>query len=333
MLSRRSVLEAMAGATALAALAGCTVTKTEPTTSGSPSPTEPAPPSETPTPTPTPEPTPTLPAGLALPDGLVNVLVLGSDSRSEDLRHDSRSDVICLVQLTPDRTHLNMVSIARDTLAALPGGGRGKINEAYTRGGAPGAAAAVSGFLGGIPVHYTLETGFTRFMAIIDQLDRITVQNRIASRSAGPVFPAGEISLDGNIGLGYVRERHGLPNGDLDRTERARATLTGMMLRVGAHLRENDVAFVDALPSLWEKVIGGNGLLVEHAIGLVNVAKTLTAESVTSVLVPIARYSKVNGADVNIPNDARKNEIVAGLQVGDLTGYVAKYGMSTDPTG
>lgn len=319
MVTRRDVLGLFASLGALGALAGCSVTKT----GSDPAPTSPAS---------TPSPTPTVPAGQPLPAGLINVLVLGSDSRSNDLVKDSRTDVICLVQLTPERTHLNLVSVPRDTLVTLPNGGRGKVNEGFVQNGPKGMADTVSRLLGGITVHYTLVTGFSNFISISEQLGGFTVQNRIASNTAGPKYPVGPITMSGNIALAYVRERYGLPNGDLDRTERARAALTGLMLRIGTLIRENDLKFADkVLPGLWEKILPGGGVSMDHALGLFKTVKNLTAESVSSTMVPIAAFDSYNGGSVDVVNQGKLNELIAALKAGDLSGYVAKYGMDTTP--
>jgi anionic cell wall polymer biosynthesis LytR-Cps2A-Psr (LCP) family protein len=42
---------------------------------------------------------------------------------------------------------------------------------------------------------------------------------------SGVVFPAGEQVLDGPAALAFLRQRHGLPNGDLDRMTRLQAFL------------------------------------------------------------------------------------------------------------
>jgi anionic cell wall polymer biosynthesis LytR-Cps2A-Psr (LCP) family protein len=73
---------------------------------------------------------------------------------------DGRSDVITVVQLTADRQHVNLVSIAGDSYVSLPGGGHsGNINEAYATGGAASLAEVVSEVLG-LKLTYVLETGF-----------------------------------------------------------------------------------------------------------------------------------------------------------------------------
>lgn len=318
-ISRRNLLAASAG---LVALAGCS--RVEP---GPASVSE----SPTPTPTATPTPTPTLPVS-NLPAGPVNVLIAGSDSRSADLHDDARADVICLAQLNADRSRINLVSIARDTIATMPSGAQAKINEAYPIGGVWTLAEVVSQQLGGLPIHYTLETGFTWFTEISQLLGGFTVYNRWASDSSGTPFPEGWLTLNGPDALTYARERKGLPNGDLDRTERHRACLTGIVDRLGELARADEHGLASLALNLWAKV-HPEKLTADDAIALIPAVKQLTREQVSSAMLPIARFDMVAGMSVDIVDADRAAELIAQLHGGDISAYQAAYGLDTAPTG
>ncbi len=281
--------------------------------------------STTTTVTPTPGPTPSSSPADPLPEGVVNVLVLGSDSRSQT-SFDGRADVITLVQLNPERTRVNLVSIPRDVTQA----GRGKVGETYARAGAEGMRERVSAILGDLPIQYTVETTFNRFVRIMELLGGVTVQNLHASHSFGPTFPAGPIEINGEDALAYVRERKGLPHGDLDRTERHRATLTAIVEKVHALAAQAPKHLAELVPQLYDQVRIG-ALTTEQAQELLRLAPRLTASSVTSVMLPIARFGK--GGSTDVVNAARSAELAAALQTADLTGYVAAYGTGTGLTG
>lgn len=326
-MNRRSLL---AGAAWLAVLAGCAkVDKVTPS------------PSTTPTPQPgptesmsTPEPTMTqAPLGIPLPDGPINVLIAGSDSRTHDLNQDGRSDVIVLAQLTSNRSQINLVSIARDTVAWLPSGGQGKINDAYATGGVEALATSVSQLLGDIPIHYTLETGFIWFTEIAEVMRGITVQNRFQSDSSGVFFPAGQIMLISEDALTYARERYGLPNGDLDRTERHRACLTGIVDWLGNLARSNAAFLAEQVPLLWARVRPGRGVTVEHILGMIEIAKHLSAASVRSAMLPVSGFGEVNGQSIDYIDQGRAAELIAQLHAEDISAYQATYGLDTSPTG
>ncbi|MFV0458908.1 MAG: LCP family protein [Actinomycetales bacterium] len=260
-----------------------------------------------------------------LPAGLVNVLAIGSDTRDES-GFTGRSDAIIVVQLNPERTHINLVSIPRDVTS-----GGSKINAAYARGGTSRLAEQVSATLGGIPIHLTVETTFGRFIAIMELLGGVTVQNRIASHSFGPAFPAGPLYINGDAALSYNRERKGLPNGDLDRTERHRATLTGIVAKVHEVYTTMPEKMQSLVPGLYENV-RVRDLSLEQAMALLDFAPRLTEASVTSVMLPISGFSSTGGFS-DVVDQVQTAELVAALNTGDLTGYVATYGTGTDLTG
>ncbi len=264
------------------------------------------------------------------PPGTLHALLLGSDSRSESLRPAS-SDVITLVQLTADRSRVNLVSVARDTLVAYPWGGRGKVNAIYARGGPTAAATAISQLLGGIPIEYVVETGFTRFIRLSELLGGFTVANRRASSSIGIPFPEGPVRLQGEPSLLYVRERKGLPNGDLDRTERHRAALTGMLLRMQQLAAQPGV--LERLVPLLMGQVESAGFTAGQAEALVPVVRSIAEARVFSAMVPIARFGMVGGASVDLVDEARLGQLVQGLRMADLSSYVARYGVSTTPSG
>jgi LCP family protein required for cell wall assembly len=265
-----------------------------------------------------------------LPAGNVTVLVIGSDSRSRTAL-DGRSDVITVVQLTADRQHVNLVSIARDSYVSLPGGHSGKINEAYATGGAASLAEVVSEVLG-LKLTYVLETGFESFIAISEALGGFTVQNRFRSSSSKVLFPQGPITLQGEVALTYVRERKGLPNGDLDRTERHRAALTAMLARLSQLAQREEGSVTRLVPELY-RLVRATGLTLNQAVGLVPLVRKLTRSDVTSVMVPIASFDTIDGASVDIINRTQTAKLMAALKTGDLSAYVKAYGTSNAPTG
>lgn len=56
--------------------------------------------------------------------------------------------------------------------------------------------------------------------------------NAVNDPFSGAVFPAGPQEVQGSEALSFVRQRHGLPNGDLDRVRRQQAFLSGAISKV-----------------------------------------------------------------------------------------------------
>jgi polyisoprenyl-teichoic acid--peptidoglycan teichoic acid transferase len=147
-----------------------------------------------------------------LPEGPVNVLLIGTDSRDPQSL-TGNADAIMLAHVPADRESLYLVSFTRDMWVPIPGLGDGKINSAFARGGTRTLVATVSGVLGGVEIDYALQTNFNGFIALTRALDGFEVDNKHAStvtvQSTGRVveFPEGPVTLENTDGLIYVRER------------------------------------------------------------------------------------------------------------------------------
>lgn len=286
--------------------------------------TEPTP---TPTPTPTTRPDP-------LPAGIVNALIIGTDSR-DPKSLGGNADAIVVAQLSADRRSLALVSIARDTYVSIRNK-KGKINSAFPSGGMPLLREAVSDLFGGLPIHLTAQANFNNFIALTRWLGGIRVQNQHRTRttviSTGRVveFPEGEILLENTDGLIYARERKTMPLGDLDRAERHRALVTGMLRGLQAVATQRPDEFGPLVQNL-----AGNVKVTDFdmaAVGdLGTPLKQLDLASVTSLMVPIQRFGSVNGASVNFVDEPQLAALAEGLRAGDLTAYVAAHGTDYKP--
>lgn len=273
-----------------------------------------------------------------LPDGIITALLVGNDSRDGDL--SGRSDVIVVVQLSEDRDHLHLVSIARDTSVDIPGHGRDKINEAYARGGVPLLRETVSGLLGGLEIDLVAQTNFEMFIALTRWLDGFWVDNvhastvTIESTGRQVVFEEGRIFLENTDGLIYVRERKSLPLGDLDRTERHRAAVIGMMERLVEIREHQPEKLPELLPMLYQNVTVVGDLRPEQLMAMVELGAQLEPDSITSVMVPVSAFGwSRSGASVNILDVDQTAALADGLREGDLSRYVERYGTSSTPTG
>lgn len=152
-----------------------------------------------------------------------NVLVLGLDSREKEA---SRSDVLMVAHIDPDKRSVYVLSIPRDTRVHLPGVGLTKVNHAYFLGAVKGgtekatgaAVQAVSNLLR-IPVHYYVKTDFKGFVELIDTIGGIEVELSKNVRISGTdrVLQAGAVQMDGDTALSYARERYSLADGDFGR--------------------------------------------------------------------------------------------------------------------
>ncbi|WP_093508091.1 LCP family protein [Streptomyces sp. Ag109_O5-10] len=173
-----------------------------------------------------------------LPTGSMNILVLGSDSRSgkENKKlgggssSGARSDTAMVVHVDAGRTSATIVSIPRDTLVTRPScplssGGSTSVaynamfNSAYSVGGAVCAVKTVESITGVRMDHY-LEIDFSGFAKLVDALGGVTVttDQDIDDDDSHLHLKKGTHHLGGTQALALARTRHGIGDGsDLGR--------------------------------------------------------------------------------------------------------------------
>ena len=149
----------------------------------------------------------------------VNVLVVGVDS------HDN-TDTIALVHIGSEG--VDVASIPRDTW-----NGTTKLNQLYVRDGMPALVDAVTDLTGIRPEHHVV-VDMSALPSVADAVGGVPVCLLAASEDdyAEADFPQGEQVLTGASALAFVRQRHGLPNGDLDRIARQQAFLRGLATKL-----------------------------------------------------------------------------------------------------
>ncbi|OIK24397.1 LCP family protein [Streptomyces malaysiense] len=188
--------------------------------------------------------------------GARNILLIGSDSRAGDGNGrygrdlgSRRSDTTILLHLAADRRSATAVSLPRDLMVDIPDclrgdGTRGRpvfamFNHAFELGGSACTVRTVEK-LTGIRVDHHVVVDFSGFKDMVDAVGgvRVCLKEPIDDKAAKLRLPAGEVTLDGERALGYVRARESLGDGsDTGRMRRQQRFLGALVTRV----RGNDV--------------------------------------------------------------------------------------------
>src|ERR1700759_328382 len=163
----------------------------------------------------------------------------------------TNTDTIILIRIPNNGKSATAISIPRDSYVAAPGLGKTKINGVYgqtreakrtslVKAGDSAADAAGRGTeagrealiktvadLTGVTVDHYAEIGLLGFALITDALGGVQVclKEPVFEPLSGADFPAGTQKLDGAEALSFVRQRHDLPRGDLDRVTRQQAVM------------------------------------------------------------------------------------------------------------
>ncbi|KYG59440.1 LCP family glycopolymer transferase [Planococcus maritimus] len=151
-----------------------------------------------------------------------SVLLLGVDEREDDR---GRSDTMVVMTINPATESTKMVSIPRDTYTEIVGRGTtDKINHAYAFGGIEMSMDTTENLLD-IPIDYVVQVNMEGFEDIVDAVDGVAVNNSLAFDG----FQEGEIELNGEEALDYVRMRYEDPRGDFGRQDRQKQVIQGVM--------------------------------------------------------------------------------------------------------
>lgn len=175
-----------------------------------------------------------------------NVLLLGIEEQGGG----QRSDVIMLLTVNPKTEEVSMLSIPRDTKTFVPAAGREtKITESFSYGGVESTIETIDGLLD-VPIDYYITTNFEGFEDIVDTLDGIqvnvpfTFKAQLTNSLKWKTFYEGQMDLNGNEALAYVRMRKKDPMGDKGRNERQKEVMKAIVDKgtsLGTFTKINDI--------------------------------------------------------------------------------------------
>ncbi|WP_240423154.1 LCP family protein [Leucobacter sp. wl10] len=264
----------------------------------------------------------------------INVLLLGSDSRettdptatAEDLK-GFRSDTIMVAQISPDRQNLTVMSIMRDNWVGIQGVGEAKINAAVAYGGLPLAVNTVENFIGARIDHVAL-IDFESFKGLTDAVGGVTVRNEVAftnQNGGGSSFEAGDITLNGEQALGFVRERYAFADGDYQRARNQQAYLKGLMQKVLSRETLGNVGrLTDTFQALKPYLILDQKLDLPTAVSLGFDMRNLRSENITLFTSPtLGTGTSADGQSIVVPDQAALEEVRAAFQAGTINEYAA----------
>ncbi|MCW2500109.1 MAG: cell envelope-related transcriptional attenuator, partial [Frankiales bacterium] len=244
-----------------------------------------------------------------------NYLLVGSDSRDgangvgtqgqgATFVTGQRSDTVILVHLFGSSEKAELVSFPRDTYVEIPeftnpATGRtrsahfGKLNSAFSEGGAPLLIATIE-HLTNVRIDHFLQVDFTGFKGMVNKLGGVDVclTKDAKDHFSGINLAAGRHHVRGDVALAFVRQRHGLANGDIDRIARQQqfiGSLANKVLSAGTLLDPFKLnGFLDVATASLKADTGLSGNDIKNlALRL----RSFNSGGVLFVTVPIADIS------------------------------------------
>jgi LCP family protein required for cell wall assembly len=283
-----------------------------------------------------------VPASASDPDGgAQNILLIGNDTRVGATRaelkalhtgHDrttANTDTMMLLHVPDGGGRPTLVSFPRDSWVSIPGHGKGKLNSAYPDAYNAAKAAGRSerqaqsagillvartiSALTGLRIDHYMQVSLLGFYRISEAIGGVTVclnaaQNASTDRDeygsgySGIDLPKGVSVIKGAQALAFVRQRHGLPHGDLDRIKRQQYFLRAAFEKiVSAGVLLNPFKLHDMLKAV------GSSLLTDPDLDLLTLARQF--ESVSAGKIDFMTIPN-NGAQMIYP-DGVATSIVA----------------------
>ncbi|MCM1975722.1 MULTISPECIES: LCP family protein [unclassified Streptomyces] len=274
--------------------------------------------------------------GEDLPPAILDKLHAGASSEVGGYN----TNTLILLHVPGDGGRAQAFSVPRDDFVDLHGvpgfTGKAKIKEAYGRAkakveeqlaakgvtdrrqleregreaGRKAEIETVRTFLG-VPIDHFAELNLAGFYHLADALGGVPVclNHAVKDKNSGADFSAGRHTLNGQESLAFVRQRMGLTMGDLDRTKRQQAFLAGATYKLNqAGTFTDPVKLMKLIDSAKQDVVTDRGW---DLLSFVKQAKNLSGGNVEFVTLPIERFDRNHGAEINVVDDMKIKRFIA----------------------
>jgi LCP family protein required for cell wall assembly len=278
--------------------------------------------------------------GNILPPSILSKLHAGSAQAVANGTGGNDTNTLILIHIPAGAKTATGFSIPRDDWVNFAGTAgpeqQGKIDQAYGvsmfyeqarlrqqdpdmsqdelafRGNEAGRAAAVATVekLTGVHIDHFAEVnmdGFYQLARVFGGVE-VCLKHAVHDVNSGADFPAGEQHLDAAQALAFVRQRDGLPNGDLDRTHRQQAFLDSVIHQLRTEGVLGDLSKMKALLSVARQYV-----ITDAGWNLLDFAtetEGLTNGNLVFATLPIQGYATIDGQDANVVSPAAIKAIV-----------------------
>jgi LCP family protein required for cell wall assembly len=272
-----------------------------------------------------------------------NILIVGNDDRSSltnkqvaelKVGRDGGSlntDTMMIVHVPADGSEATLISLPRDSYVNIPGYGMNKLNAAYPNGYlnakgdrnakiAAGANLLIKTIenLTGLNIDHFVMVSLLGFVTISDAVGGVqvdlchSVNDTVAhnqsiglSGGSGLVLSKGVHTIKGVQALEFVRQREGLPRGDIDRTARQRYFLTAAFRKVAS---AGTLLNIGKLRNLVQAV--DKSIYVDQSLNMLDLAKqmsNLSANNIRGEAIPTDHYADTpaGNAGIIIPSQVK----------------------------
>ena len=278
--------------------------------------------------------------GNILPDNILKALHAGSRQGVQNGVGGNATNTLILIHIPAGGKKAVGFSIPRDDWVDFAGTvgpqQQGKIDQAYGvgmyyeqqnlqqqnphisqnqlafQGNEAGRAATVATVerLTGVHIDHFAEVNLDGFYELANVLGGVQVclKQPAYDANSGANFRAGYQHLDASQALAFVRQRDGLPNGDLDRTHRQQAFIDSVIQKLRTEGVLGDLAKLQALLSVGKQYVitDADWNLLDFSAQM----RDLTGSNLSFSTLPIQAYTMIDGQDANAVDPAHIQQIV-----------------------
>ena len=167
---------------------------------------------------------------------VLNIYISGIDTYGS-ISTVSRSDVNIIMTVNMETHKILLTTTPRDAYVQIPDGGADQYDK-LTHAGIYGVETSMKTLenLYDIDIDYYARINFTSFMQLIDILGGIEVYNdqEFVSHIGGYTFPVGNLTLNSEYALAFVRERYSLDGGDADRGRNQQKVISAIINKLAS---------------------------------------------------------------------------------------------------
>ncbi len=266
-------------------------------------------------------------------DGSMNILLLGVDHSDEaSAEADSltgaagqRSDSMMLAHIPEDRSEVFIMSIVRDTWIEIPGYGMNKLNAAVALGGVPLLMQTLEGTFE-TKIDHVAMIDFEGFRELSTALGGVTVDNDIAftANDTDYYYPTGEITLEGDRALRFVRERKSFNDGDYQRVRNQRKFISAAVEQMlSREVLKNPAKIYDLVDKVTPYLSFDESLDAATIVGLGVQLKNVSSEDLRMFTMPTAGTStSPDGQSIELASEAAIAQISEALKTDSMAEYL-----------
>jgi LCP family protein required for cell wall assembly len=253
---------------------------------------------------------------------------------------ERNTDTMILVHIPVDGTRAVAISFPRDAWVELAGDfGNHRLNSAFAYAyndareknvdtapdertldelakvaGRKNLIATIEKLIGGsVTIDRYAEVNLLSFFEVTNAIGGVEVclNNPVDERLSGAHFPAGRQTVAGRDALAFVRQRHELPNGDLDRIVRQQVFLGALADKVlSADMLTSPAKAQQLISAVQRSVILSEGWQLSTFASQMS---GLTADGIDFYTIPTLGDANIGGADVLRVDPAQVASFVSTL--------------------